>query len=77
MGRQVPQTPIHIERVFPPSFRPWLYRHALERGYFDAFLRAIVMKFLSVFRAVDWIDRKLFGLLAGERGPARNDGGKS
>jgi NADH:ubiquinone oxidoreductase subunit 5 (subunit L)/multisubunit Na+/H+ antiporter MnhA subunit len=77
VGRQVPQTPIHIERVFPPSFRPWLYRHALERGYFDALLRAIVMKFLAVFRAFDRLDRSLFGLLSGERRSTRSEGGKS
>lgn len=75
VGRQVPQTPIHIERAFPEAVRPWLYRHALERGYFDALLRGIVMRFLSLFRWFDRVDRGVYSLVSGERS-AKSEGGE-
>lgn len=38
VGRQVSRLPVHLERLFPARLRPWFYRMALERGYFDTML---------------------------------------
>jgi len=42
IGRQVPRPKLALERFFPAALRPWLYRHALERGYFDALLAKVL-----------------------------------
>lgn len=65
IGRQVPRPKLALERFFPASLQPWLYRHALERGYFDAILRDhVVGRFLRAFRGLDRIDRKLTSWIA-------------
>ncbi|MCB9869526.1 MAG: NADH/ubiquinone/plastoquinone (complex I) [Planctomycetes bacterium] len=74
VGRQVPRTPFHIERLVPNAFRPWMYRHALERGYFDSLLRLVVHGFMRVMRGVDRIDRWWTGKVVGE--PMRIDAGE-
>jgi NADH:ubiquinone oxidoreductase subunit 5 (subunit L)/multisubunit Na+/H+ antiporter MnhA subunit len=66
IGRQVPRPKLALERFFPAALRPWLYRHALERGYFDALLRDhLVGRFLRGFRALDRCDRKLTTWIGG------------
>lgn len=55
MGRQLPRTGGHLERLVPRALQPWLYRVALERGGFDAFLRDRVVA--SFARVVCWIDQ--------------------
>jgi NADH:ubiquinone oxidoreductase subunit 5 (subunit L)/multisubunit Na+/H+ antiporter MnhA subunit len=65
MGRQLPKTGGHLERLVPASFQPWLYRHALERGYFDAVLVDYVVRgFARVFGGLDRCDRLWSALLA-------------
>ncbi len=55
MGRQLPRTGGHLERLVPEPLQPWLYRVALERGGFDAWLKDwVVAPFL---RLVSWVDR--------------------
>jgi NADH:ubiquinone oxidoreductase subunit 5 (subunit L)/multisubunit Na+/H+ antiporter MnhA subunit len=55
MGRQLPRSGGHLERLVPRRLQPWLYRVALERGGFDAFLRDWVV--VPLLRAVGWLDR--------------------
>jgi NADH:ubiquinone oxidoreductase subunit 5 (subunit L)/multisubunit Na+/H+ antiporter MnhA subunit len=63
MGRQLPRTGGHLERLVPRSLQPWLYRFALERSYLDALLvDRVVGGFVSVLRLLDrlevaWADR--------------------
>ena len=55
MGSHVPHLGAHLERLVPKKLQPWLYRHALERGYFDALL---VDYFVAPLRAVVlWVER--------------------
>jgi len=62
MGRQLPRTGGHLERLVPQAFQPWLYRVALERGGFDAVLKdwavAPALRFLSRIDGWDraWVD---------------------
>lgn len=54
LGSAVPSTGGHLESLVPKRLQPWLYRHALERGYFDAVLRVLVVApFVRAFR---WLD---------------------
>ncbi len=55
MGTQLPRTGGHLERLVPGALQPWLYRVALERGGFDAFLRDQVVA--RALGAVSWLDR--------------------
>lgn len=55
MGRQLPRTGGHLERLVPRALQPWLYRVALERGGFDALLRDKVVAPLLLI--VGWVDR--------------------
>ncbi len=64
MGRHLPKTGGHLERFVPRRLQPWLFRHALERGYFDAFLiQYVVHSFVSCFRWIDEQDRAWVDLL--------------
>lgn len=58
MGRQLPRTGGHFERLVPRVLQPWLYRVALERGGFDALLRdKVVTPLLGIVRWFDRLDR--------------------
>lgn len=58
MGRQLPRTGGHLERLVPKTLQPWLYRVALERGGFDAFLKDhVVGRVLAVLSRLDQLDR--------------------
>jgi NADH:ubiquinone oxidoreductase subunit 5 (subunit L)/multisubunit Na+/H+ antiporter MnhA subunit len=68
MGRQLPRTGGHLERLVPRSLQPWLYRHALERGYLDAILVDwVVGGFFSVLGALDRLEVAWADWLGGER----------
>lgn len=62
MGKQLPRTGGHLERLVPGALQPWLYRVALERGGFDALLKdrivAPALRFLSRIDRLDraWVD---------------------
>jgi NADH:ubiquinone oxidoreductase subunit 5 (subunit L)/multisubunit Na+/H+ antiporter MnhA subunit len=55
MGRQLPRTGGHLERLVPDALQPWLYRVALERGGFDAFLKDHIVA--RAVRAISSLDR--------------------
>ncbi len=55
MGRQLPRTGGHLERLVPGALQPWLYRVALERGGFDALLKDQVVA--RALGAISWLDR--------------------
>ncbi len=65
MGQQLPRTGGHLEGLVPAKIQPWLYRHALERGYFDALLIDwVVEPFYRTFRALDRMESR-FEIWAG------------
>ncbi len=67
MGQQLPRTGGHLERLVPASIQPWLYRHALERGYFDALLIDWVIEpFFRTFRALDRMESRFEAWAGGE-----------
>ncbi len=69
MGSVLPATGGHIERLIPQRLQPWLYRHALERGYFDNVLRDwVVGTFVRFFRALDGADQRFTAWIAGQSG---------
>jgi NADH-quinone oxidoreductase subunit L len=61
------QRPLTIwEKLLPESVRRWLYRLALERGYWDALLNAfIVHPFVRLFRWCDGMERRWTDFLSG------------
>lgn len=66
VGQHLPHTGGHFERLVPKALQPWLYRHALERGYFDALLADwVVGGFLRVMRGVDRIEERWTTMLGG------------
>ena len=64
MGRQLPRTSGHLERLVPGELQPRLYRLALERGGFDAFLAGVIRTVLKPLRALDRLDQAWFERLA-------------
>jgi NADH-quinone oxidoreductase subunit L len=68
IGAPLAPTGRHLERLFPPRARLWLYRLALEGGYVDAMLdRFVVLPFERLGRRLDGFDRALCNTLAGTR----------
>ena len=66
LGGMLPKTGGHLERLVPNFMQPWLYRHALERGYFDAIVRDWVLGSVVRFvRSVDALDSRWTDWLAG------------
>lgn len=66
MNSHLPRTGGHLERLVPRALQPWLYRLALERGYFDTILVDYVVggpvRFL---RAVDRREERWIAWLEG------------
>ncbi|WP_428267804.1 proton-conducting transporter membrane subunit [Haliangium sp.] len=59
MARQLPRTGRHLERLFPARLQPWLYRAALERGYFDSLLHDYVAAPLGwLLRGIDALEQR-------------------
>ncbi|GII66798.1 hypothetical protein Skr01_68830 [Sphaerisporangium krabiense] len=57
IGRPLPRTGRHLERLVPRTAQLWLYRYALERGYFDAWLTDhVVGGLVRLVRRVDALD---------------------
>jgi len=66
MGNIVPQTGAHIEKWVPRKLQPWLYRHALERGYFDTILQDWILGPLVRFaRSIDALDQRFSQWISG------------
>jgi NADH-quinone oxidoreductase subunit L len=59
MGHVLPHPGGHFERLFRKDTRRWLYRLAMERGYFDTLLEfGIVANLLRFFRLIDDLDTR-------------------
>lgn len=70
MGTQTLRTGVHLERLIPKSLQPWLYRFALERGYFDALIKDYAVGgFLKMMRFLDSLDSNWTQLLEGRQTP--------
>lgn len=69
VGGHLPRTGTHLERLIPDGARRWLYRHAIERGFFDGLFTAWVLTPLArALRRVDRLERRWLARLGG-RGP--------
>lgn len=67
LGMPVPATGRHLQRIVPKPLQAWLYRHALERGYFDAVVRDfVVAPFVRTFRWLDSAERVFTNWVEGE-----------
>jgi NADH-quinone oxidoreductase subunit L len=72
LGNRLPATGQHLERLVPRFFQPWLYRHALERGYLDTLMvNYVAGSFRRVMLSVDSVDRWLADRL-GRPGPRKS-----
>jgi NAD(P)H-quinone oxidoreductase subunit 5 len=66
IGNRLPPPAGPWDRVAAGSFRAWLYRFALERGYLDALLKDYVaVPFVRVFRWFDALERRWTDFLSG------------
>jgi NAD(P)H-quinone oxidoreductase subunit 5 len=66
LGEHLPTSAGPVDRVAGKAVRTWLYRLALERGYFDAGLSAyVVTPFVRFFRRCESVERAWMKLLAG------------
>ena len=76
IGERLPRGSGIGTRVFTPRMRRWLYRFALERGYFESFLNEYIGKpFVRLFRWFDRLEREAIDSLAGGTdtdGPTEN-----
>lgn len=74
IGRHLPQQAIWGGRMIPRGWKVWLYRLALERFYFDAWLDVLVVRpFASVFEWCDRAERRWTDWLAGGRSRESDD----
>jgi len=68
IGERLPRGEGIGSRVFTPQLRTWLYRFALERGYFEPLLaRFVASPFVILFRWFDRLERDAIDLLTGSR----------
>jgi NAD(P)H-quinone oxidoreductase subunit 5 len=66
IGNRLPRPAGPWDRVAAGSFRAWLYRFALERGYLDSFLKDyLAAPFVRVFRWFDTMERRWTDFLSG------------
>ncbi|MER6177016.1 proton-conducting transporter membrane subunit [Streptosporangium sp. NPDC001681] len=69
----LPRTGKHLERLIPRAAQAWLYRYALERGYFDAWLRDYAVGgFVRLVRRVDSLDDRWARWLSCGRGERKS-----
>lgn len=70
MAAVLPRPGGHLERIVPRGLQPWLYRLALERGYFDEWLVDwIVAPLITAARRLDALDRSWTRWLEGKPEP--------
>jgi len=68
IGGRLERPSIQWIQLFPERFRVWLYRFALERGYFDVILTTfVVTPFFRLFRWLDRTERRWTDRMAGRR----------
>lgn len=66
IGEHLPRERTVWERLLPDAMRCWMFRWALERGYFDSFFDEYVVRpFCLVFQCCDAWERKWTDFLAG------------
>jgi NAD(P)H-quinone oxidoreductase subunit 5 len=68
LGSHLPQARWPWDRLPRQRFRSWLYRFALERGYLDALLAAVVAPFLRLLRGCDRLEQRWTDFLSGRKG---------
>lgn len=74
IGGHLNHQPGRHRQLFPRSWRTWVYRFALERGYLDALLNEwLVIPFLAAFRACDAMERRWIDFLSRGHPRARED----
>lgn len=74
LGAHLPRAGRPLDRFVGPAARRWLYRLALERGYFDACLVAYVVNpFSAFFRRCEWLERRWTALLSGPPRPQTDE----
>jgi NADH:ubiquinone oxidoreductase subunit 5 (subunit L)/multisubunit Na+/H+ antiporter MnhA subunit len=67
MGRTLPHTGRHLERLVPARWQLPLYRYALEGGYLDVWLRRLRDPIARLLRAVDQAQRRTANQIGGVR----------
>jgi len=71
IGDHLPDPPTPFARSLSARWRDWLYRLALERGYFDAILAELFVRpFVRVFQWCDALERRWIDFLTGD--PSRS-----
>jgi NADH-quinone oxidoreductase subunit L len=66
IGMHLTHAPSRWSRLIPLSFRTWVYRFAMERGFLDAVLNSYIARpFVGVFRWCDSMERRWTNLLSG------------
>jgi NAD(P)H-quinone oxidoreductase subunit 5 len=66
IGNRLPRLPGPWDRFLPEAVSLWLYRLALERGYWDAMLNEfIVNPYIRLFQFFDAVERAWVKLLSG------------
>jgi NAD(P)H-quinone oxidoreductase subunit 5 len=74
IGGHLPHHASWWSQWLPSSWRTSLYRVALERFYFDAWLEALVVRpFVGIFQRCDGLERRWTDLLAGGRSRESDD----
>jgi NADH:ubiquinone oxidoreductase subunit 5 (subunit L)/multisubunit Na+/H+ antiporter MnhA subunit len=67
LGRGLPRSGVHLERLVPEGVRCWLYRFALERGYLDATAAAFIVRARLALLALDRADRRTIEIIGRTR----------
>jgi NAD(P)H-quinone oxidoreductase subunit 5 len=68
IGARLQRPRVRWVQLTPPCLRGWLYRFALERGYFDTLLTTFVaLPFQRLFRRLDRIEQRWTDFLGGYR----------
>ncbi|QQR89451.1 MAG: NADH/ubiquinone/plastoquinone (complex I) [Myxococcales bacterium] len=64
IGGPIPETGLHLKKRVPWLVQHWLYRQALDRGYFNVFLKEYVVGgFLFLFKKLDDLDNRWVSFL--------------
>ncbi|VAX42046.1 NADH-ubiquinone oxidoreductase chain L-like protein, cluster 1 [hydrothermal vent metagenome] len=73
IGSHLSHAPTFWERIVPSSFRAWLYRFSVERGYLDTILDEYILRpFVFFFKWSDRMERRWTTFLSGKEPPDKN-----
>lgn len=67
LGEALPRMGMHYESSLPKSLQQWMYRNALERGFFEMYLGHLLALWTAFVRTLDGFERTLEDGLAGDR----------